>query len=82
MDQRLENALQRSATVNFGNSCDLELEALAQQKIEARQRLLEMPPDAAQQIVEQTLYPQFWECRREDYRWEESLPSHYGETNP
>lgn len=82
MDQGLENAPQRSATANLGDVTDMELEALAQQKIEARLRLLELPPEEAQKVVEQTMYPQFWECRAEDSRWEESLPSHYGETDP
>jgi hypothetical protein len=82
MNQVLENAPQKSPIANLGYNSELELKALAQQKIEARLRLLKMPPEEAQKIVEQTLYPQFWECRTEDYRWEESLPSHYGETDP
>ncbi|WP_404788625.1 hypothetical protein [Altericista sp. CCNU0014] len=81
MDRVLENASQQSATASLSHASDLALDALAQQKIEARLRLLAMPPEEAQRIVEQTLYPQLWECRAEDYRWEESLPSHYGETN-
>ena len=76
MDRSLKNLAQNSV------DADLVLgKALAQQKIEARLRLLEMLPEEAQKIVEQTLYPQLWECRTEDRLWEESLPSHYGETD-
>jgi hypothetical protein len=82
MDRGLENVSQQPATASLGHASDLAIDALAQQKIEARLQLLAMPPEEAQKIVEQTLYPQFWECRTEDYRWEESLPSHYGETDP
>ena len=32
----------------------------AEQKTEARMRLLAMPPEEAQSLVDQTLYPQFW----------------------
>jgi hypothetical protein len=82
MNQSLEHSPQKPATAKLAHTSNLELEALAQQKIAARLRLLEMPPEEAQTLVDQTLYPQFWECRREDYRWEESLPSHYGEIDP
>ena len=51
------------------------LEQLAQAKVQARVRLLAMPPEQAQQIVEQTLFPQCWDVRSEDIRWEESLPT-------
>lgn len=34
---------------------------LTEQKQAARQRLLAMPPEAAQVLVNQTLYPQLWE---------------------
>jgi len=56
-----------------------ESEQLAIEKIEARIRLLAMPPEEAQKLVEQTLYPQYWEFRSEDNIWEESIPTHYGE---
>jgi hypothetical protein len=63
-------------------SIDLSSDELAHQKIEARLRVLDLPPNEAQCLVEQTLYPQFWECRVEEHPWEESIPTHYGETNP
>jgi hypothetical protein len=54
---------------------------LAQEKIEARQQLSSLPPTEAQEIVEQTLYPQYWEYSLSEDAWEESLPSCYGETD-
>ncbi|MBR8828812.1 MAG: hypothetical protein DSM107014_13075 [Gomphosphaeria aponina SAG 52.96 = DSM 107014] len=56
-------------------------EQLAQEKIEARKRLLAMPPEEAQKQVEKTLYPQYWELSLEDNIWEESIPTYYGETD-
>ena len=69
------------ASAGLTSAPGLDSEALAQQKIAARLRLLELPPEEAQAIVEQTLYPQLWQCRAEDHHWEESLPSKYGETD-
>ena len=80
MDQIQQNSPQRPDAVNLGNTSDLDSNELAQQKIEARLRLLAMLPEEAQGIVEQTLYPQLWECRVEEHQWEESLPTHYGES--
>lgn len=54
-------------------------EQLAEDKIAARMRLLAMPPESAQKLVEQTLYPQSWDVRPEDIKWEESIPTNYGE---
>lgn len=54
-------------------------EQLAQDKIEARMRLLAMPSAEAQKLVEQTLYPQKWSIRLEDIKWEESISTSYGE---
>lgn len=54
---------------------------LAQEKIEARIKLLAMPPEEAQKLVEQTLYPQYWQFCLEDHAWEESIPTYYGEDN-
>lgn len=59
-------------------SCE-GFEQLMQEKIEARKRLLALPPEEAQKLVEQTLYPQYWEFRSEDNVWEESIPTIYGE---
>jgi hypothetical protein len=52
-----------------------ESKQLAQEKIEARERLLAMSPLEAQKLVEQTLYPQYWQVRREDNIWQESPSS-------
>jgi hypothetical protein len=60
---------------------DWESEQLDREKIEARIRLLAMHPLEAQKLVEQTLYPQYWEFRTEDNIWEESIPTSYGETD-
>jgi hypothetical protein len=54
-------------------------ERLAQEKIAARQKLLAMPPQEAQELVERTLYPQYWELVTPDFPWSESLPTSYGE---
>lgn len=54
-------------------------EQLAQEKVEARMRLLSMPPEEAQKLVDMTLYPQYWEFSLENYTWEESIPAHWGE---
>lgn len=58
-------------------SCE-GFEQLMQEKIEARKRLLALPPEEAQKLVEQTLYPQYWEFRSDDNVWEESLNTTYG----
>ena len=53
---------------------DAESERLAQEKIKARLRLLAMPPEEAQKLVDMTLYPQYWKFRSEDDDvWSESL---------
>lgn len=41
-------------------------------KIEARMRLLAMPKEEAQKLVEQTIYPRLWEVRPEEIKWEGS----------
>ena len=58
---------------------DPESDHLAQEKIEARLRLLAMPSEDARKLAEQTLYPKHWEFRSEDNVWEESIPTKYGE---
>ena len=58
---------------------DSESDRLAQEKIEARLRLLAMPSEEARKLAEQTIYPQYWEFRSEDNVWEESIPTNYGE---
>jgi hypothetical protein len=57
------------------------MEELAAEKIEARQQLLTMSPPEAQKLVDMTLYPQYWSCQMAEFVWEESLPTHYGETD-
>jgi len=60
-----------------------ESQRLAQEKIDARMRLLALPPEEAQKIVDQTLYPQYWKFSSEDNIWSETIPTNYGEeTDP
>ncbi len=47
-------------------------EEYAQNKIEARMRLLAMPKEEAQKLASQTIYPQLWEVRPEEIKWEGS----------
>ena len=47
-------------------------EEYAQDKIEARMRLLAMPKEEAQKIASQTIYPNQWEVRPEEIKWEGS----------
>jgi len=58
---------------------DGEMAQLVREKIEARMRLLDMPPEEAQKLADMTLYPQYWSLRTENIKWEESIPSRYGE---
>lgn len=51
-ENELEQGVEIAPGVKYGGT-----EQLAADKIEARMRLLAMPPEAAQRIVEQTLYP-------------------------
>ncbi|MGF1601845.1 MAG: hypothetical protein ACFCU8_07460 [Thermosynechococcaceae cyanobacterium] len=51
-------------------------EELATEKVAARLRLLTMPPDQAQQLVNQTLYPQYLELAPNQSTWEESIETH------
>jgi hypothetical protein len=60
---------------------DRTAEELAVEKIAARQKLLLMDPDEAQQLVNQTLYPEYWELDPNQEQWEESIETHYGETD-
>ncbi|ELR97359.1 hypothetical protein [Gloeocapsa sp. PCC 73106] len=67
------------------NSLEIEYGAMNEillAKIAARQRILAMEAEAAQKLVNMTLYPQYWVCEAEDFVWEESLPTNYGETEP
>jgi hypothetical protein len=60
---------------------DRTSEELAVEKIAARQKLLSMDPGEAQQLVNQTLYPEYWELDPNQEPWEESIETHYGETD-
>lgn len=60
---------------------DCTSEELAAEKIAARQKLLSMDPSEAQQLVNQTLYPEYWELDPDQEPWEESIETHYGETD-
>lgn len=44
-----------------------------QQKIEARRKLLELPPEEAQKQVESILYPQYWQLDLNQSLWQESF---------
>lgn len=57
-------------------------EQLQQDKIEARKNLLNLSPKVAQNLVNQTLYPEFWQLDMNDQTWEESIPTNYGQTDP
>ena len=52
---------------------------LTQLKIAARQQLLALSPEVAQQRVNGVLFPQYWELQVQDCFWEESIPTAYGE---
>lgn len=73
-DNEFDQGIEIAPGVKYGGT-----EQLAQDKIEARIRLLAMPPAEAQKLVEQTLYPQKWSIRLEDIKWEESISTNYGE---
>lgn len=53
----------------------------AREKIEARAKLLNLPPQTAQNLVNQTLYPKLWHFDISNHSWEESIPTKYGETD-
>ena len=53
-----------------------------QQKIEARQKLLELPPQEAQKQVESILYPQYWQLEQNQSPWQESFYPDDDEINP
>ena len=73
-DNEFDQGIEIAPGVKYGGT-----EQLAQDKIEARMRLLAMPPAEAQKLVEQTLYPQKWSIRLEDIKWSESISTNYGE---
>ncbi|MBR8837769.1 MAG: hypothetical protein DSM106950_28125 [Stigonema ocellatum SAG 48.90 = DSM 106950] len=56
-----------------------ESERLAQEKIEARMRLLAMSPEEAKKLANQALQPQCWKFDSSTHVWDESIPTHYGE---
>jgi len=60
---------------------DRSSEELAAEKVVARQKLLAMPPEEAQALVNQTLYPHLWTLDPDLEPWEESIETHYGETD-
>ncbi|MGB7415387.1 MAG: hypothetical protein WA902_14365 [Thermosynechococcaceae cyanobacterium] len=57
---------------------DCTSEELAVEKIAARRKLLSMPPEEAQTLVNQTLHPHLWELDPDQDPWEESIETHYG----
>jgi len=56
---------------------------LAKEKVSARKRLLAMPPESAQKLVDMTLLPQCWEFKLSNQAcvWDETIPTSYGEDN-
>lgn len=56
-------------------------EQLQQDKIEARKNLLNLSPEEAQNLVNQTLYPELWQLDMDHHNWEESIPTNYGQTD-
>lgn len=60
---------------------DQQLQKLAQEKIKARENVLNLPPKEAQELVNQTLYPEYWEFDITENSWEESIPTNYDKTD-
>lgn len=60
---------------------DLSSEELEVEKIAARQKLLSMPPEEAQALVNQVLHPHLWELDPDRESWKESIETHYGDTD-
>ena len=58
---------------------DLDNEQLEREKKEARKRLNAMVPSSAQELVNQTLFPQYWKFNSSDNIWSESMTTYYGE---
>jgi len=58
-----------------------KMEKLEREKIEARVKLQQLPPLEAQNIVNQTLYPQWWQMDLSSHAWEETIPINYGQTD-
>jgi hypothetical protein len=53
-------------------SIETDLKEPTEQKIRARERLLQLPPEEAQRVVDQILYPQFWQAIDVTV-WEETI---------
>jgi hypothetical protein len=60
--------------MNSDPSIATDLKDLLEQKTQARERLLQLPPEEAQRIVDQILYPQYWQAT-EVTVWEENIES-------
>lgn len=75
--QQADNSTQATGLTTLYE--DVEMAQLVREKIEARMQLLDMPPEEAQKLADMTLYPQYWSLRTENIKWEESIPSRYGE---
>lgn len=75
-DNEFDQGFEIAPGIKYGGT-----QQLACEKIDARMRLLAMPPEEAQKLVDMTLYPQYWEFSLENYTWEESIPTSYGEQN-
>jgi hypothetical protein len=64
------------------NESNLNWENWKQQKEEARQKLLELPPAEAQARVESILYPQYWHFDLNQSPWQESFYPDEDEIDP
>lgn len=60
--------------MNSNSIIATDIENLLEQKVQARERLLQLPPEEAQRIVDQVLYPQYWQAI-DVAVWEESIES-------
>jgi hypothetical protein len=63
------------------DSNNREWQQLEQDKIKARKDLQNLSPKEAQNLVNQTLYPELWQIDLTDNSWEESIPTNYGKTD-
>jgi hypothetical protein len=60
--------------MNSNPIIETDLENLLEQKVQARKCLLKLPPEEAQRIVDQVLYPQYWQAIDVTV-WEETIES-------
>jgi hypothetical protein len=61
------------------NNNHQEWHKLEQDKIKARKALEKLNPQEAQNLVNQTLYPELWQLDLSSSSWEETIPTNYEE---